>query len=76
MPLRGEIFFEGLSLILVFNIWEVKIMLTITYLYTLKLNNSYLSIYSEDSTMSVLKEYPGAQLVSKNEVGYKMVMAD
>ena len=40
-------------------------MLTITYLYTLKLNNDYLSIYSEDSTMSVLKEYPGAQLVSK-----------
>lgn len=42
----------------------------------LNLNNNYLSIYSEDSTMSVLKEYPGAQLVSKNEVGYKMVMAD
>jgi len=76
MPLRGEIFFEGLSLILIFNIWEVKIMLTITYLYTLKLNNDYLSIYSEDSTMSVLKEYPGAQLISKNEVGYRMVMAD
>lgn len=51
-------------------------MLTITYLYTLKLNNDYLSIYSEDSTMSILKEYPGAQLVSKNEVGYRMVMAD
>ena len=51
-------------------------MLTITYLYTLKIDGSYLSIYSEDSTMSVLKEHPGAQLVSKNEVGYKMVMAD
>ena len=51
-------------------------MLTITYLYTLKLDNNYLSIYSEDSTMSVLKEYPGAQLVSRNEYGYRAVVAD
>lgn len=51
-------------------------MLTITYLYTLKLNNDYLSIYSEDSTMSVLKEHPGAQFISRNAVGYKMVTAD
>lgn len=51
-------------------------MLTITYLYTLKLNNDYLSIYSEDSTMSVLSEYPGAQFISRNAVGYRMITAD
>lgn len=51
-------------------------MLTTTYLYTLKLNNDYLSIYSEDGVMEVLSEYPGAQFISRNAVGYKMVTAD
>ena len=51
-------------------------MIATTYLYTLKLKNSYLSIYSEDGVMEVLKEHPGAQFISRNAVGYKTVVAD
>lgn len=52
-------------------------MITMVYSYTLLLaDGQYVSLLSDDSVFSVLKEYPGAQLISKNEVGYRMVMAD
>lgn len=51
-------------------------MLTTTYAYTLLLDGEYISLFSEDSVMSVLNEYPGAQFISRNAVGYRMVTAD
>lgn len=51
-------------------------MLTTTYAYTLLLNGEYISLFSEDTVMGVLNEYPGAQFISRNPVGYRMVTAD
>lgn len=52
-------------------------MISTTYNYTLLLaNGQYVSILSEDSVFGVLSEYPGAQFVSRNAVGYSTVMAD
>jgi hypothetical protein len=52
-------------------------MITMVYNYTLLLaNGQYLSLLSDDSVYSVLKEHPGAQLVSRNEYGYRAVVAD
>ena len=52
-------------------------MITMVYNYTLKLaNGQYLSLLSDDSVFSVLKEHPGAQFISRNEYGYKTIIAD
>lgn len=52
-------------------------MITMVYNYTLKLaNGQYVSFLSDDSLFSVLKEHPGAQFVSRNEYGYRAVVAD
>lgn len=52
-------------------------MITMVYNYTLLLaNGQYISLLSDDGVYSVLKEHPGAQLVSRNEYGYKAVVAD
>lgn len=52
-------------------------MITMVYNYTLLLaNGQYLSLLSDDSVFGVLKEHPGAQFVSRNEYGYKAVVAD
>lgn len=52
-------------------------MITMVYSYVLKMaNGQYISLLSDDSVFSVLKEHPGAQLVSRNEYGYRTVVAD
>ena len=52
-------------------------MITMVYSYVLKMaDGQYISLLSDDSVFSVLKEHPGAQFVSRNAVGYKMVTAD
>lgn len=52
-------------------------MITMVYSYTLLLaNGQYLSLLSDDSVYSVLKEHPGAQFISRNEYGYRAVVAD
>ena len=52
-------------------------MITMVYNYTLLLaNGQYISLLSDDSVYGVLSEHPGAQLVSRNEYGYKAVVAD
>lgn len=51
-------------------------MIATTYAYTLLLNGEYISLFSEDTVMSVLFEYPGAQFISRNAVGYRMITAD
>lgn len=49
---------------------------TATYLYTLYFQGKYFTVMSEDSVMGILSEYPGAQFVSRNVVGYRTVTAD
>lgn len=52
-------------------------MITMVYSYTLLLaDGQYLSLLSDDTVFGVLSEYPGAQLVSRNEYGYRAVVAD
>lgn len=52
-------------------------MITMVYSYILLLaNGQYLSLLSDDTVFGVLSEHPGAQLVSRNEYGYKAVVAD
>lgn len=52
-------------------------MITMVYSYTLLLaDGQYLSLLSDDTVFGVLSEYPGAQLVSRNEYGYRAVTAD
>lgn len=52
-------------------------MITIVYNYTLKLaNGQYASLVSDDTVFGVMKEFPGAQFISRTELGYKAVMAD
>lgn len=51
-------------------------MIATTYAYTLLLNGEYISLFSEDTVMSVLSEHPGAQFISRNAVGYRMITAD
>ena len=51
-------------------------MIATTYAYTLLLNGEYISLFSEDTVMSVLSEYPGAQFISRNAVGYRMITSD
>lgn len=52
-------------------------MITMVYNYVLKMaDGQYVSLLSDDSVFSVLKEHPGAQFVSRNEYGYKAVVAD
>lgn len=52
-------------------------MITMVYSYTLLLaDGQYLSLLSDDTVFGVLSEHPGAQLVSRNEYGYRAVTAD
>ena len=52
-------------------------MITMVYSYTLLLaDGQYLSLLSDDTVFGVLSEHPGAQLVSRNEYGYRTVVAD
>lgn len=52
-------------------------MITMVYSYTLLLaNGQYVSILSDDTVYGVLSEHPGAQFVSRNEYGYRAVVAD
>lgn len=52
-------------------------MITMVYSYVLKMaDGQYLSLLSDDSIFSILKEHPGAQFISRNEYGYKAVVAD
>lgn len=51
-------------------------MISTTYIYTLLLNGEYISIFSEDTVMGVMSEYPGAQFVSRNAVGYSAVSSN
>lgn len=52
-------------------------MITMVYNYTLLLaDGQYVSILSDDTVYGVLSEHPGAQLVSRNEYGYRTVTAD
>ena len=52
-------------------------MITMVYSYTLLLaNGQYVSILSDDTVYGVLSEHPGAQFISRNAVGYRMITAD
>lgn len=52
-------------------------MITMVYSYTLLLaNGQYVSLLSDDTVFGVLSEHLGAQLVSRNEYGYRAVTAD
>lgn len=52
-------------------------MITMVYNYVLKLaNGQYTSFLSDDTVFGVMKEYPGAEFISRSEIGYKAVMAD
>lgn len=52
-------------------------MITMVYSYVLKMaDGQYISLLSDDSVFSVLKEHSGAQFISRNEYGYRTVTAD
>ena len=52
-------------------------MIAMVYSYVLKMaDGQYVSLLSDDSVFGVLKEYPGAQFISRNEYGYRTVAAD
>lgn len=52
-------------------------MITMVYSYVLKMaDGQYVSILSDDTVYGVLSEHPGAQFISRNEYGYKAVVAD
>jgi hypothetical protein len=52
-------------------------MITMVYNYVLKMaDGQYVSLLSDDTVFGVLSEHPGAQLISRNEYGYRAVVAD
>lgn len=52
-------------------------MISTTYVYTLQLaDGQYISLFSEDTVMGVMSEYPGAQFISRNAVGYSTVSSN
>jgi len=73
MPLRGEIFFEGVFPHLSFiSTRRRKMFVEALYNYTLKSPvGEFLSVQSVDGVFDVLREYQGYEFISRTLVAYR-----